>query len=209
MGVYMKVSAVNRFSTLNFNGEGSRKTNKVRNAAGAAMIALATTVPADEANAQLYRPLPPPPTYFHYYVPAPVMNIPGCFIVGDNTVENYEKTMQDVFNEVDRAIDENGELSVNEIVSVEANNRMTVGLAPMTRQEKVRKANLVKDLAKKYNQTGSNPNTIDFSEYQKIMNDYMQSKNIADFMNLLQIWTNSQYHYRYHRPLPPPRHFYY
>lgn len=206
----MKVSAVNRFSTLNFNGEGSRKTNKVRNAAGAAMIALATAVPAEEANAQYFRPLPPPPpTYYHYYIPAPVMNIPGCFIVGDNTVENYEKTMQDVFNEVDRAIDENGELSVNEVVSVEANNRITVGLNPMTRQEKVRKANLVKDLAKKYNQTGSNPNTIDFSEYQKIMNDYMQSKNIADFMNLLQIWANPPYRYHYHRHLPPPRHFYY
>lgn len=203
----MKVSAIKMSSPIHFQGEGSRKANKVKNAAGAAMIAIAAAVPAEEANAQYFVPLPPP-TYYQYYVPAPVMNIPNCFIYGDATNENYEKTMPDVFNEIDRGISEDGQISVNEVVSMEEYNRNANSYYPMTREDKLRTANLVKNLAKKYNQKGSNPNTINYEEYQSIMNDYMQSKNIADFMNLLQIWTNYNYrpyHHHYYMT-PPPRH---
>ena len=207
--MYMKISAINSTPRTNFTGGNSKKANGIKTAAGAAMIALATAVPTEEAKAQYYVPYYPP---VQYYVPAPVMNIPNCFVYGDVTNEDYEKTMPDVFNEIDREINQNGQISVNEVVSLEEYNWNSTHTYPMTRAQKVNTANLVKNLSKQYNQRGSNANTINYNEYKNIMNDYMQSKNIANFMNLLQIFAAPYYHYPYHppihhhRPLPPHHH---
>lgn len=204
----MKVSAINTISNVNFQGDKSKKASSVKNAAGAAMIAIAAAVPAEEAQGQYYVPIPPP-AYYQYYVPVPVMNVPKCFIFGDANNENYEKTMPDVFREIDREIEENGQISVNEVVSLEEYNHNSNNAYPMTRGEKVQIANLVKNLSRKYNQSNSNPNTINYSEYKNIMKDYMRSKNAADFMNLIQIWTNTfnynpYYHHHHCQPVPPP-----
>lgn len=209
----MKISAINSTPhRTNFTGENSKKANGVKTAAGAAMIALATAVPTQEANAQYYVPYYPP---VQYYVPtAPVMNIPNCFVYGDVTNEDYEKTMPDVFNEIDSAIKQNGQISVNEVVGLEEYNWNMTHTYPMTRAQKVNTANLVKNLSRRYNNNGSNPNTINYGEYKNIMEDYMQSKNIANFMNLLQIFANPYFYHphpyhppmHHHRPLPPPHH---
>lgn len=199
----MKVSAINTIPRINFQGESSKNTNGVKSAAGAAVIALAALAPTEEANAQYYAPIPP---HIQYYVPAaPAMNVPRCFVVGDEASENYEKTVPDVFNEIDREIEENGQISVNEVVQLEEANWNLSNYTPMTRAQKQRTADLVKNLSRRYNEYGSNPNTISYSEYKKIMNAYMQSKNIADFVNLLQLLMVPQCppHHHHHHPHPP------
>lgn len=207
----MKISAINSTPRIQFNGEKSKKANGMKTAAGAAMIALATAVPSQEANAQYYVPVYP---RVQYIVPTPTMNIPNCFVYGDINYEDYEKTMPDVFAEIDSQINENGQISVNEVVSLEENNWNSTQMYPMTRAQKQNTANLVKNLSRQYNDRGSNPNTINYNEYKKIMNAYMQSKNIANFFNLLQIFATPYYHipcpphppihHHHGHPLPPP-----
>ena len=203
-GNYMKISAINTFSRPAFQGENSGKKNAVRNAAGAAVIAIAAAVPAEEAKSQYYIP-PSPPIY--YYVPNTVMRIPNCFVYGDINNEDYEKSMRDVFSEVDGELVENGQISVNEVVRLEENNWNSTKLYPMSRSQKNRVANLVKKLSRDYNEYGSNPNTINYSEYKEIMSDYMKSKNISDFFDLLRIFSYPYYynHHHYHPVPPPPR----
>ena len=208
----MKISAINSQPRTHFNGENSKKSNGIKTAAGAAMIALATAVPTEEAKAQFYYYAPP----VQYYVPAPTMNIPACFVYGDINNEDYEKGMPEVFNEIDSQIKENGQISVNEVVRLEENNWNSTHMYPMTRAQKANTANLVKNLSREFNNRNSNPNTINYSEYKNIMNSYMQSKNIANFFNLLQIFAAPYYHihppYHHphpvppHRPMPPHRH---
>jgi len=206
----MKVSAINTTASVHFQGENSKKCNNIKNTAGAAMIVLAAAVPVQEAKAQYFTP--PPPAFHQYYVPSVAMNVPKCFIYGDETNENYEKTMSDVFNEIDKEIEQNGQISVNEVVHLEANNYNSSHTYPMTRGDKIRTANLVKEISKKYNENNSNPNTINYNEYKTIMNDFMKSKNIAEFISLLQIYSNWQRHPHRRFPgnsgnpviLPPP-----
>lgn len=206
----MKISAINSQPRIQFQGENSKKSNGIKTAAGAAMIALATAVPTQDADAQFRYYVPP----VQYYVPAPTMNIPNCFVYGDINNEDYEKTMPDVFNEIDSQIKENGQISVNEVVRMEENNWNSTHMYPMTRAQKVNTANLVKNLSRQYNNRNSNPNTINYSEYKNIMNSYMQSQNIASFFNLLQIFAAPYYHIpcpphppmHHHRPMPPHRH---
>ena len=200
----MKISAISsNISKTQFNGNENKKGNKantLKTAAGATVIALATAIPSNEAKAQYFVPVPP---HIHYYVPAPVMNIPNCFIYGDETNENYEKTMPDVFSEIDREIKKDNQISVNEVVSLEEYNWNSTHAYPMTRAQKLNSANLVKNLSRNYNDKGSNPNTINYNEYKKIMNAYMASKNVADFINLLQILTPPCHQ---HYVTPPHRH---
>lgn len=200
----MKVSAINTVPRINFNGEHSKKANGMKATAGAAMLAIAAAVPAEEASAQYYMP-PPPPPVVQYYVPAPVMNIPRCFIFGDETNENYEKTLPDVFNEIDREIEENGQISVNEVVRLEEYNWNSTQPYAMSRGQKLRTAELVKKLSRQYNQYGSDPNTINYKEYKNIMGDYMRSKNVADIFNLMQLLTVPRHgHPHPHTPIMPP-----
>ena len=116
--------------------------------------------------------------------------------------------MPKVFNEIDSQIKENGQISVNEVVRLEENNWNSTHMYPMTRAQKANTANLVKNLSREFNNKNSNPNTINYSEYKNIMNSYMQSKNIANFFNLLQIFAAPYYHIRppYHHPHPVPPH---
>jgi len=199
----MRISAISpQINRTQFSGNSNKpegKSNALTNAAGATMIALATAMPANEAKAQYYVPIPP---HVHYYVPAPTMNVPNCFIFGDITNEDYEKTMPDVFSEIDREINENGEISVNEVVSLEEYNWNSTHMYPMTRGQKLNTANLVKNLSRNYNDRGSNPNTINYNEYKKIMNAYMTSKNVADLLNLMQIIGRPCRPY----PITPPHH---
>lgn len=199
----MKVPAINTRPGICFQGESSKKANFVKTAAGTAVIVLAAAAPAEKANAQY---LPLSPSYVQYYVPAPVMNVPRCFIYGDQTNNNYEKNMPDVFNEIDGVMEENGQISVNEAVRLEEANHNAASLCPMPYSEKVRTANLVKNLAFKYNQSGSNPNTINYAEYKNIMNDYMMSKGVADFINLINILSNPHRHHPHHPPADPSPH---
>lgn len=202
----MKVSAINTIPKVQFSGENSnsKKANGIKTAAGATMIALATAVPSQEAQAQYYVPIYP---RVQYVVPTPTMNIPNCFVYGDINNEDYEKTMPDVFNEIDSQINQNGQISVNEVVALEEYNWNSTNMYPMTRAQKQNTANLVKNLSRQYNQKGSNPNTINYNEYKNIMNSYMQSKNIANFFNLLQIFASPYYHIPYpYPPLCPPHH---
>ncbi len=207
----MKVSAINTMQRVYFNGESTnskKNLGALKNTAGAAMIALAAAVPAQEADAQYFVPVYP---HVHYYVPMPEMKVPNCFVYGDVTNENYEKTMPDVFTEIDREIYKNGQISVNEVVSLEEYNHNSTAPYPMSRAEKLKIANLVKSLSRKYNESDSNPNTINYNEYSEIMSDYMKSKNAANFMNLLQILVNPYYYgihpYYPHRHLPPHHHY--
>lgn len=204
----MKISAINLMPRTHFNGENSKKSNGLKNVAGATMIALATAVPSQEVDAQHYHHHHHVPVYphVHYVVPAPVMNIPKCFVYGDVTNEDYEKTLPDVFNEIDREIQENGQISVNEVVRLEEHNWNSTNAYPMTRGQKTRTANLVKNLSKQYNDKGSNPNTINYNEYKKIMNSYMQSQNAANLINLLQILGAPYHNHHHHHHTPPHRH---
>ena len=50
----MRITAIQNYHTNpNFYGD-NKKSNKLKNVAGAAAIALATTIPAEEAKAQIY-----------------------------------------------------------------------------------------------------------------------------------------------------------
>ena len=95
----MRISAIQNYqrNTAYFSGE---KKNKLKNAAGAAAIALATAVPATNADAQYYYYTPPitfqPPATLH--TPA---SVPDCFIIGDLKTFNGGKSMEQVFNEID------------------------------------------------------------------------------------------------------------
>lgn len=119
----MRISAIKSYQTNpHFNGEGSNKTNRLKNAAGAAAIALASVVPAEEADAQIFYPPIYPPTYITVppLVTPNTLNlnpVPNCFIVGDNGNVDYNKSMREVFNELDT--NENGAISANEVVRTE------------------------------------------------------------------------------------------
>ena len=182
----MKIFAINTAYKQQFQGKNNdtQKRNGVRTAAGAAMIALAAAIPAQKTDAQIYTPFPP-----HHYQYVPVMKVPDCFIYGNITSENYGKTLPEVFSEIDNVITKNGEISVNEVTRLEEYNWDATHIYPMSRVQKINTANLVKNLSRSYNQKGSNPNTINYSEYVNIMNDYMKSQNAADFLNLFEILT--------------------
>ncbi len=194
----MRVSAINFGANTQFQGHQSDKKNTLKNTAGAAAIALVSLAPSGEANAQHYHYHPIMP-HTHYVVPTPVMNVPKCFIYGDVNNENYEKNMRDVFSEIDSQIEPNGQISVNEVVKAEERNWNSTHYYPMSRQQKVMTANLVKHLASTYNDSNSNPRTINYNEYRNIMDTYMTSKNIANFIDLMRIISVPQHHHHHHR----------
>lgn len=200
----MKISGIRSYSPTSFNGENSsKKANAAKTAAGAAMIAMATAIPAQEADAQIYYPYVPHSHY--YYVPTvPSMSVPECFVYGDMENYDYDKSMNQVFSEVDGKVAENRELSLNEVVQTEKDNWNMNNLYPFNSRQRRRTIDQFKTLSELYNERGSNPKTISYSEYKKIMNDYMKEKNVANFMILMDLLTRPRPHY--HRHLPPPPH---
>lgn len=198
----MRISAIKSYQTNpHFNGENSKKTNRLKNAAGAAAIALASIAPAEETDAQIYYY---PPVIPSYTVPAPpainLNPVPNCFIVGDNGNVNYNKSMRQVFNELDN--NENGALSSREVISTERNNwnRYNI-LYPFTPYQAQQTEAQFNALSEAYNEEDSNPNTINYNEYKAIMNDYMEAKQISDFVKLFTL-PGIMY------PPPPPHHHY-
>ena len=59
-------------------------------------------------------------------------------------------------------------------------------------------------LSEIYNEDDSDPNTINYREYKAIMKDFMETKNINNFINLMKIFTIPGFvcpphHHRGHR----------
>ncbi len=205
----MKVSAIRSYTPVSFAGnEKSKKANAAKTAAGAAMIALATAMPAQEADAQIFYPYVPPTHY--YYVPRPMttMSVPNCFIDGDMQNFEYDKSMNQVFSEIDAKVDANRELSVNEVVKAERDNWHLYNYYPYNSTNMRNTARQFKLLSEVYNEKGSNPKTISYSEYKKIMNDYMDQQNVTSFFMLMDLLSRPRYRHchPYMTPPPPPPH---
>ncbi len=213
----MRISAIKSYQTNpHFNGEGSNKTNRLKNAAGAAAIALASVVPAEEADAQIFYPPIYPPTYITVppLVTPNTLNlnpVPNCFIVGDNGNVDYNKSMREVFNELDT--NENGAISANEVVRTERKNWNRYNIYyPFTPAQEQQTSAKFNALSEAYNEEDSNPNTINYNEYKAIMNDYMEAKQVSDFIKLFTLPgimyppPPPHHHHRHDVPPPPPHH---
>lgn len=182
----MKISAVKNY--IHFSGEQIEpKKNKLKTAAQTAAMALATAIPAQEADAQFIYP---------YYHPAVVVNVPDCFIAGNMYNPDINKNMKEVFNEID--INENDAISAGEVINTEKNNWNKYSIYPYTTTQAIITKNQFEVLSALYNEDGSNPETINFREYRTIMKDYMINKNINNFYNLMQFLALP--------PCPPPHH---
>lgn len=204
----MKVAGIRSYSMVNFAGQNAnKKANTAKTAAGAAMIAFAVAAPAQEADAQIF--YPPVPPVHRYYVPAsPVgVTVPECFVYGDMENYDYEKSMNQVFSEIDAQVNPNRELSVNEVVKMERKNWNLNNFNPYNAAQMERTAAQFRSLSEIYNEKDSNPKTISYSEYKTIMKDYMQTKKVTDFMMLMELLTRPRRHcpiHGPHVPLPPP-----
>ncbi len=188
----MRISAIQSYQTNTyFSGE---KKNKLKNTAGAAAIALVTAVPATNADAQYYYTPPitlPPPATLH--TPG---SVPDCFIIGDMKTFNGGKSLKQVFNEIDS--NQNGTISANEVVRTDRNNKTRYNVYPYnvyTQYQSQYTRNQFQDLSETYNEDDSNPNTINYNEYKAIMEDFLDSRNVTNFMDLFS--TPGLY------PLPP------
>jgi len=201
----MKVFSIGVKTSPQFGGEKTKKN--LRNTAGAAAIALATALPSEKADAQYYYPIPQP--HLHgYYQPAPVSYIPDCFIYGDINNFDYNKTLEETFNEIDAKGNENGILSMNEVVAAERDNWNSTHLQPYDIYQRNRTAQAFNLLSNMYNEEDSNAKTINFSEYKKIMQSYMEARNVNTLFNLLRILTIPRIvcpppHHHHSHPLPP------
>lgn len=196
----MRISKIGINSVPNFAGEHSKKKT-LKNTVGAAAVALAASVPAADADAQYYVPIPPQ-SYYYYYNPiqTPVVSVPNCFLYGDVSNFDTDKSMSDIFTEIDSKINENGTISMGEVVGMERDNWNKTHFYPYQNYQMQNAANNFRILSKMFNDENSNPNTINYNEYKKIMNAYMESKNITDFLNLMRILTIPRL------VCPPPHH---
>lgn len=195
----MKISAINYQTNPHFTSE-RKKSNKLKTAAGAAAIALATAAPASQAEAQFYTP----PVYpYAYYVPTPtITTVPKCFVVGDMRNQTEDKSMRQVFDEIDDNGNGNGVISAKEVVRTERNNWNLNNLTPYTGTQMHNAEKNFNALSKAYNEDDSDPYTLNYNEYKAIMNDYMESSdadNLLDLMELLILQNMLT-------PPPPHRH---
>ncbi len=210
----MKISAISHQTNPHFGSENSR-SNKLKNTAGAAVIALAAaTAPMEEAKAQYYTPPIYPPTY---YVPMPVQTfssgtVPNCFIVGDVTKGRDEKSMRKVFDEIDANGNDNNLISAKEVVRTERKNWNNTSLVPYSNAQMEAAAQEFNTISKLYNEDDSDPFTMNYREYKAAMNDYMETKETRTFLDLWNLMAipyllnpPPRYHH-HHRPVPPPRH---
>lgn len=184
----MKIGAINYQTrpNWNFTGENNKKNNHLRNTAGAVMIALAATVPAKEAEAQV---IYPPITIFPE-VKIPRLNeepakqstvrpfVPTWLFGGDKRSSKKDKDIVDLFLEIDGneycnsgKID--GKLSIDEVLSIEKSNWGKEHTTYFTPVHELRTARLFYNLAKKFDQDGD-PSTITFDEYLSILRTLMK-----------------------------------
>ncbi len=203
----MRIAPVNNYQTRpNFSGDNTKNNNKLKNAAGAAVVALAVAAPMQKADAQIYFRQPPVIPYT-VVVPEPVITtVPDCFVLGDMNNFSYNKSMGQVFNELDA--DESGEISANEVIRAERNNWNLSNIYPYNNYQMNRDATEFNIVSKLYNEDNSNPNTMSYSEYRAAMNDYMKMKNVNTFINLMRLFVAPSYcpppHYHVHPVVPPP-----
>lgn len=202
----MRITAIQKYHTNpNFYGD-NKKSNKLRNAAGAAAIALATAIPAEEANAQIYYP---PINYITVPVTnTPMYNIPNCFKTGDKDFINPDKTRREIFQELD--INENGTLSTQEVVNIEQNNwNKYMKYIPFSQKQVEYTARQFNILSEKYNKDDSNPNTINYDEYKTIMDDYEEAQRNTIYMPVAVpgvVYPLPPHHHHQRHYDPPHRH---
>ena len=128
---------------------------------------------------------------------------------GDVTDFDYDKSLAQTFNDIDSKGKRNGSLSVNEVIAADRDNWNATHLYPYNAYQMNRTVNNFNVVSAMYNEEGSNPNTINFREYKKIMQDYMKARNINSFFNLLRIITVPRIVCpppHHHHPAPPPPH---
>lgn len=212
----MKVSRIGVNSTPQFQGEKAKKA--MRNTAGAAAIALATAMPMENADAQLIIPQPPMPpiTYYQGYIPqTSAYDVPDCFIYGDVREFDYDKSLRQTFNEIDAKGNQNGVISINEVVAADRDNWNATHLYPYNSYQLNHTVSTFNLVSTMYNEEGSSHKSINFREYTKIMNDYMRARNVNTFFNLLRMITIPRIVCppspppHHHHPAPPPhRHRY-
>ena len=188
----MKISAITYQTAPTFTGDKSKK-NKLKNAAGAAAIALAAMVPATEAEAQY--PISPYSTYIQV---SNKVKVPSSFKYGDARNVEYSKSREERFSEIDK--NSNGLLSENEVVATEINNWNAFNPMRATTSMVYQWRNQFRQVAQKYNEEDSNPNSINFDEYENIMDAYdsqFETPNIS--VPIVPI-------YPLYLPPHPPRH---
>lgn len=190
----MRISAINYQTQPVFTGEKSTK-QKLKNAAGAAAIALAAMAPATEAEAQY--PIFPYSTYIQV---SHRVKVPSSFKYGDARNVQVSKSREDRFAELDK--NSNGILSENEVVTTEISNWNAFNPMMATTSMVYQWRNQFRQVSQNYNEDGSNPNTITYNEYEAIMDDYdSQFEEPTVVAPLLPM-----YPYLYPPPPPPPRH---
>lgn len=197
----MKVFKIGVNANQSFAGD--KKKHTVRNAVGTAAIAMATALPMEKADAQYYYPPPPPPVvppigYYYNYQPA--VEVPNCFIYGDINNFDYNKSLAETFIEVDSKVKENGVISVNEVIEAERDNWNATHLYPYNAYQRNKTVTNFNILSSMFNEEDSNPKSINYNEYRKIMEAYMEAKNVNTFFNLLRILTVPRI------VCPPPHH---
>lgn len=205
----MKVFNIGVSNSPQFTGEKTKKN--LRNTAGAAAIALATAFPAEKADAQIFYPVPNP--HLHgYYQPVPVSYIPDCFIYGDINNFDYNKTLEQTFDEIDAKGNGNGVLTMNEVVAAERDNWNATHLQPYDIYQRNKTAQSFNLLSNMYNEENSSSKSINFKEYKKIMQAYMEAKNVNTLFNLLRMLTIPRIvcppphpHHHNNHPAPPPQ----
>ena len=167
----MRISAIQNYqSNKSFLGE---KKNKLKNAAGAAALALATTAPITDAKAQYYY-IPPITPITTTYTPK---TVPDCFIIGDLKTFDEQKTQKQIFNEIDDNGNSNGTISVKEVLRTDLNNKIRYN-GTYNQYDIQRIRNQFHALSEAYNEEDSNPNTINYNEYKAIMKDYYEANKI-------------------------------
>lgn len=198
----MRISPINYQTKPVFTGENSVK-KKLKNTAGAAAIALAAMTPSAEADAQY--PIYP---YNIYIQVSNRVKVPSCFKYGDARNVQVSKSREERFAEIDK--NENGILSENEVVNTEIINWNTFNPIHATTRMVYQWQNRFRIVSQTYNLDDSNPNTINFEEYNSIMDDYD-----AQFEKPVIFGPAIPYPYiilppppphHHHHPAPPPRH---
>ena len=189
----MRISAINYQTQPVFTGEKSTK-QKLKNAAGAAAIALAAMAPATEAEAQY--PIFPYSTYIQV---SHRVKVPSSFKYGDARNVQVSKSREDRFAELDK--NSNGILSENEVVTTEISNWNAFNPMMATTSMVYQWRNQFRQVSQNYNEDGSNPNTITYNEYEAIMDDYDSQFEEPNIVAPLI----PMYPYLYPPP-PPPRH---
>ncbi len=189
----MRVSAIQNYQrNTYFAGE---KKNKLKNAAGAMTIALAAMAPTTDVQAQY--PIYPYNTQIQV---SSRVKVPSSFKYGDARNVQVSKTREERFSEIDR--NENGILTENEVVATEINNWNAFNPIMATSTMVYQWQNQFRKVSQKYNQDDSNPNTINYDEYEAIMDDYdSQFEDPVIVTPYVPV-----YPYIYPPVLPPPHH---